>query len=115
MILPAVFRNNSPKLLSEMLRRYIQQTTLHHQEFNFSQIRVRYGLNETYTELSKKIQLPEVYYNKNIFSTIELKKLLLNYNNTKSKIALEGNKKYSLIVQQILEEKTKLVASKNRY
>ena len=114
-IMPVVYRTNSPKQLSEMLRRYIQQTTLHHQEFDFAQIKVKYGLNETYEELSKKIQLPEVYYDKVIYSKEEFEKLMSKLNNTKSKLNEEEYQKYSSLAQQVKEEKEQLDLFFNRY
>ncbi len=114
-IMPVVYRTNSPKQLSEMLRRYIQQSTLHHQEFDFAQIKVKYGLNETYEELSKKIQLPEVYYDKVIYSKEEFEKLISKLNNTKSKLNEEEYQKYSSLVQQVKEEKEQLDLFFNRY
>ena len=98
-----------------MLRRYIQQSTLHHREFNFVQIKVKYGLREAYTKLSKKIQLPEVYYDKNIYSKDEFEKLMAKLNKLQSKLSEEEYQKYSSLAQQVKEEKEQLESFFKQY
>ena len=114
-ILPVVYRSNNHYQLANMLRRYIQQSTLHHREFNFVQIKVKYGLREAYTKLSKKIQLPEVYYDKNIYSKDEFEKLMSKLNKLQSKLSAEEYQKYSLLAQQVKEEKEQLEAFFKQY
>ena len=114
-ILPVVYRSNNHYQLANMLRRYIQQSTLHHREFNFVQIKVKYGLREAYTKLSKKIQLPEVYYDKNIYSKDEFEKLMAKLNKLQSKLSEEEYQKYSSLAQQVKEEKEQLEAFFKQY
>ena len=114
-ILPVVYRSNNHYQLANMLRRYIQQSTLHHREFNFVQIKVKYGLREAYTKLSKKIQLPEVYYDKNIYSKDEFEKLMAKLNKLQSKLSEEEYLKYSSLAQQVKEEKEQLEAFFKQY
>ena len=114
-ILPVVYRSNNHYQLANMLRRYIQQSTLHHREFNFVQIKVKYGLREAYTKLSKKIQLPEVYYDKNIYSKDEFEKLMSKLNKLQSKLSEEEYLKYSSLAQQVKEEKEQLEAFFKQY
>ena len=114
-ILPVVYRSNNHYQLANMLRRYIQQSTLHHREFDFVQIKVKYGLREAYTKLSKKIQLPEVYYDKNIYSKDEFEKLMSKLNKLQSKLSAEEYQKYSLLAQQVKEEKEQLEAFFKQY
>ena len=114
-ILPVVYRSNNHYQLANMLRRYIQQSTLHHREFDFVQIKVKYGLREAYTKLSKKIQLPEVYYDKNIYSKDEFEKLMSKLNKLQSKLSEEEYLKYSSLAQQVKEEKEQLEAFFKQY
>ena len=114
-ILPVVYRSNNHYQLANRLRRYIQQSTLHHREFNFVQIKVKYGLREAYTKLSKKIQLPEVYYDKNIYSKDEFEKLMSKLNKLQSKLSEEEYLKYSSLAQQVKEEKEQLEAFFKQY
>ena len=114
-ILPVVYRSNNHYQLANMLRRYIQQSTLHHREFDFVQIKVKYGLREAYTKLSKKIQLPEVYYDKNIYSKDEFEKLMSKLNKLQSKLSAEEYQKYSSLAQQVKEEKEQLEAFFKQY
>ena len=114
-ILPVVYRSNNHYQLANMLRRYIQQSTLHHREFNFVQIKVKYGLREAYTKLSKKIQLPEVYYDKNIYSKDEFEKLMAKLNKLQSKLSEEEYQKYSSLAQQVKEEKEQLESFFKQY
>ena len=114
-ILPVVYRSSNHYQLSNMLRRYIQQSTLHHREFDFVQIKVKYGLREAYTKLSKKIQLPEVYYDKNIYSKDEFEKLMSKLNKLQSKLSAEEYQKYSSLAQQVKEEKEQLEAFFKQY
>ena len=114
-ILPVVYRSNNHYQLANMLRRYIQQSTLHHREFDFVQIKVKYGLREAYTKLSKKIQLPEVYYDKNIYSKDEFEKLMSKLNKLQSKLSAEEYQKYSSLAQQVKEEKEQLESFFKQY
>ena len=103
-ILPSIYCRSTHNQVKSLLRRYIQQSLLHHREFPYALIKTVYNLNITHQELRRYYYFPQ-FINREFLGENNINKIKNLLNSTKHKFSHNEYEKFNNTINALYHEK----------